>query len=145
MHGLWRSCTAKGKPMKGTVARRSASILSALVLVLVLVPGTGVTAAVDEAAVAAATTAANQACRGDDEDRVGGGFSVLVVESGTGLPGRCNNNTDPVWGGKLSASNPFTPDLLVLNRAGQLTRGPLFKPTSTTPATNTGYQPDGPA
>ncbi len=173
--------------MKGTVARRSASILSALLLVLVLVPGTGVTAAVDEAAVAAATTAANQACpgedvfydpgqgedivlpegykvevfardlnfptglafmrttgRGDDEDRVGG-FSVLVVESGTGLPGRCNNNTDPVWGGKLSASNPFTPDLLVLNRAGQLTRGPLFKPTSTTPATNTGYQPDGPA
>src|SRR6266487_2420141 len=36
-------------------------------------------------------------------------FQVLAVESGTGLPGRCNNNENPVWGGKLSAGNPFTP------------------------------------
>ncbi|TMC03536.1 MAG: hypothetical protein E6J41_27160 [Chloroflexi bacterium] len=72
-------------------------------------------------------------------------FRVLVVESGTGLPGRCNSNEAPVWGGKLSATNPLTPDLLVLDRNGHAVRGPLFKPTSTDPATNTGYQPDGPA
>src|SRR3982074_1230389 len=34
--------------------------------------------------------------------RTGGGrsgFQVLVVESGTGLPGRCNDNANPAWGG----------------------------------------------
>jgi hypothetical protein len=72
-------------------------------------------------------------------------FAVLVVESGTGLPGRCNNNEDPVWGGKLQKTNPFTPDMLVLDRHGNVIRGPLFKPTSTDPAKNTGFQPDGPA
>src|SRR5262249_8455033 len=41
-------------------------------------------------------------------------FNVLVVESGTGLPGRCNNNTLPAFGGKFSSTNPFTPDILVL-------------------------------
>jgi hypothetical protein len=74
-----------------------------------------------------------------------GDFQVLVVESGSGLPGRCNDNTIPAWGGKLAAANPLTPDLLVLDRRGQAVRGPLFKPTSENPATNTGYQPDGPA
>ena len=74
-----------------------------------------------------------------------GDFQVLVIESGTGLPGRCNNNALPVFGGKLSAGNPLTPDLLVLDRHGRVVRGPLFKPTSTSPADNTGFQPDGPA
>src|SRR5229473_2618168 len=69
-------------------------------------------------------------------------FNTLIVESGTGLPGRCNNNTDPAWGGKLSATNPFTPDLLVLNDQGNTVGKPHFKPTSTDPAKNTGYQPD---
>src|SRR2546423_1888555 len=77
--------------------------------------------------------------------RSGIGFQVLVVESGTGLPGRCNDNAPAVWGGKLSAGNPLTPDLLVLDSHGRAVRGPLFKPTSTDPARNTGYQPDGPA
>ena len=79
--------------------------------------------------------------------RTGGrdGFQVLVVESGTGLPGRCNNNSLPAFGGTLSAANPLTPDLLVLDGNGRVVRGPLFKPTSTDPAHNTGYQPDGPA
>lgn len=72
-------------------------------------------------------------------------FVVQVVESGTGLPSRCNNSDDPVWGGKLQTTNPFTPDLLVLDRNGKVLRGPLFKPTSADPASNTGYQPDGPA
>ena len=72
-------------------------------------------------------------------------FQVLVLESGTGLPSRCNDNADPAFGGKLSPANPLTPDLLVLNRQGKTVRGPLFKPSSTDPARNTGFQPDGPA
>src|SRR2546426_1657747 len=39
-------------------------------------------------------------------------FQVLVLESGHGLPSRCNDNEDPVWGGKFSATNPFTPDIV---------------------------------
>ena len=68
-------------------------------------------------------------------------FNVLVVESGTGLPGRCNNNALPAFGGKFSSTNPFTPDILVLNSKGKKVAGPFFKPT----ATGGGYQPDGPA
>src|SRR5882762_7476379 len=34
---------------------------------------------------------------------------AYVLESGTGLPGRCNDNSLPAFGGKFSASNPFTP------------------------------------
>jgi hypothetical protein len=78
---------------------------------------------------------------GDDRND----FAVQVVESGTGLPSRCNNNEDPVWGNKLNATNPFTPDMLVLDRNGRVIRGPLFKPTSADSTKNTGYQPDGPA
>jgi len=66
---------------------------------------------------------------------------AFVLESGTGLPGRCNDNSLPAFGGKFSASNPFTPDLLVFNMAGHLLAGPLGKPT----ATGGGFQPDGPA
>src|SRR6185369_15442184 len=56
---------------------------------------------------------------------------AYVLESGTGLPGRCNNNELPAFGGKFSASNPFTPDLLIFNMAGHLLAGPLGKPTAT--------------
>src|SRR5438552_12676906 len=52
-------------------------------------------------------------------------FKILIVESGTGLPGRCNNNADPAWGGRLSKTNPFTPDVLVLDQDGKVVRGPL--------------------
>ena len=38
-------------------------------------------------------------------------FRVRVIESGTGLPGRCNNNELQAFGGKFSASNPFTSGL----------------------------------
>jgi glucose/arabinose dehydrogenase len=66
---------------------------------------------------------------------------VFVLESGTGLPGRCNNNAEPAFGGKFDAANPFTPDLLVFNAAGHLLAGPIGKPT----ASGGGFQPDGPA
>jgi glucose/arabinose dehydrogenase len=66
---------------------------------------------------------------------------VYVLESGTGLPGRCNSNEQPAFGGKFNATNPFTPDLLIFDPAGHLLAGPLGKPT----ASGTGFQPDGPA
>jgi len=72
-------------------------------------------------------------------------FRVLVVESGTGLPGRCNDNSLPAWGGKLSAGNPLTPDLLVLDRSGRSSAARCSSPPPRNPAANTGYQPDGPA
>src|SRR5262249_54715824 len=72
-----------------------------------------------------------------DENR----FTVFVMESGTGLPGRCNNNEAPAFGGKFSSTNPFTPDVVVFDQGSQRLAGPLFKPT---PAGG-GLQPDGPA
>jgi len=70
-----------------------------------------------------------------------GNFQVLVIESGTGLPSRCNNNQLPPFGGRFSPTNPFTPDLLIFDRNGHQLAGPLGKPT---PAGG-GFQPDGPA
>jgi hypothetical protein len=69
------------------------------------------------------------------------GFEAFVVESGTGLPGRCNNNEALADVGKFGAKNPFTPDILVLDGSGRVIRGPVAKPTDT----GGGYQPDGPA
>lgn len=68
-------------------------------------------------------------------------FRVFVVESGTGLPSRCNNRTLPAFGGAFSPTNPFTPDLLVFDQNGNKVAGPIGKPTSV----NDGYQADGPA
>src|SRR5438105_10711268 len=68
-------------------------------------------------------------------------FDVFVLESGHGLPSRCNDETSPVVGGELSATNPFTPDILVYDESGHLIRGPLAKPT----AGGGGLQPHGPA
>src|SRR6185369_6619111 len=48
-------------------------------------------------------------------------FQVFVLESGTGLPGRCNTNAGPGVGGPggiFSSTNPFTPDLLIFDRSG---------------------------
>jgi hypothetical protein len=66
---------------------------------------------------------------------------AYVLESGTGLPGRCNDNSLAVFGGKFAATNPFTPDLLIFNLKGQLLAGPIGKPTPG----GGGFQPDGPA
>src|SRR6266852_280588 len=68
-------------------------------------------------------------------------FEVFVLESGHGLPSRCNDETSSVVGGEFSPANPFTPDILVFNESGQLIRGPLAKPT----AGGGGLQAHGPA
>ena len=72
-------------------------------------------------------------------------FKVFVLESGTGLPSRCNNNALVPGVGLTSPANPFTPDILIFDQTGSKLAGPLGKPTSADPASNTGYQPDGPA
>jgi hypothetical protein len=72
--------------------------------------------------------------------RAGPGFEVYVLESGHGLPSRCNDQT--AFGtGNFDPNNPFTPDILVFNQSGTKIRGPLGKPTP--PAG--GFQPAGPA
>ena len=68
-------------------------------------------------------------------------FDVFVLESGRGLPSICNNNELPAFGGKFSATNPLTPDILVFDDKGNKKAGPLGKPT----AAGGGFQPDGPA
>jgi hypothetical protein len=73
--------------------------------------------------------------------RAGAGFVVYVLKSGHGLPSICNNEDSPVVGGTFSATNPFTPDILVFDQNGNKIRGPLAKPIST----GGGLQPHGPA
>lgn len=68
-------------------------------------------------------------------------FKVFVLESGRGLPSRCNDNENSAFGGKFNPSNPLTPDLLVFDKNGKLIAGPIGKPT----ASGEGFQPDGPA
>ncbi len=67
-------------------------------------------------------------------------FEVYVLESGHGLPSRCNDETSSVVGGEFSPTNPFTPDILVFNEGGQRIRT-LAKPT----AGGGGLQAHGPA
>src|SRR5258706_14460485 len=66
-------------------------------------------------------------------------FEVFVLESGHGLPSRCNEQ-DSFGSGMFDPANPFTPDILVFNQAGTKIRGPLRKPS-----TVAGVQPAGPA
>jgi len=69
----------------------------------------------------------------------GRGFEVYVLESGHGLPSRCNDQS--AWpAGEFAADNPFTPDILVFNDKGHLLRV-LAKPT----ADGRGLQSEGPA
>ena len=68
-------------------------------------------------------------------------FKVLVLKSGTGLPGRCNNNAAVPGIGRFDPRNPFTPGLSIFNDRGRRLAGPLGKPT----ASGGGFQPDGPA
>src|SRR6516162_522808 len=67
-------------------------------------------------------------------------FQVFVLESGHGLPSRCNEQ-DSFGGGAFDPTNPFTPDILVFDRTGRKIAGPLGKPT----APGVGLQPAGPA
>lgn|GEM_PF-5434040 len=71
----------------------------------------------------------------------GENFRVLVIQSGTGLLGACNNNELPAFGGKFSPRNPFTPDVVIFDKTGQRIASGLFKPTPN----GSGFQPDGPA
>jgi hypothetical protein len=68
-------------------------------------------------------------------------FQVYVLESGHGLPSRCNDETSPVVGGQFSPTNPFTPDILVFNQNGAQIPGRLAKPT----AAGVGLLPHGPS
>src|SRR6266481_9633530 len=66
-------------------------------------------------------------------------FQVYVLESGHGLPSKCNEQGS--WpGGVFDPANPFTPDILVFNQNGQRIAGPLGKSTP-----GGGFQPAGPA
>jgi hypothetical protein len=67
-------------------------------------------------------------------------FQVYVLESGHGLPSRCNEQAS-FGSGTFDPSNPFTPDVLVFDQFGGKIAGPLFKPTSS----GGGFQPAGPA
>jgi hypothetical protein len=71
----------------------------------------------------------------------GQNFKVVVQESGSGLPSRCNLSDGPGYGGRSSPTNPFTPDLLILDSRGNLVSGPIGKPSSG----GSTFQPDGPA
>jgi hypothetical protein len=68
-----------------------------------------------------------------------GGFEVYVLESGHGLPSKCNEQGS-FGSGQFDPQNPFTPDILVFDGAGTLIRGPLAKPTA-----NDGLQAAGPS
>lgn len=67
-------------------------------------------------------------------------FEVFVLESGHGLPSRCNEQGS-FPGGAFSTANPFTPDILIFDQSGHKIAGPLSKPT----AQGGGFQPAGPA
>ena len=67
-------------------------------------------------------------------------FKVYVLESGHGVPSRCNDQTK-IGSGNFDPTNPLTPDVLVFDKFGNKIAGPLFKPT----ASGGGFQPAGPA
>jgi hypothetical protein len=72
-------------------------------------------------------------------------FEVYVLESGHGLPSRCNDEV--LWQtSHQPGPNPFTPDILVFNQSGHLLRT-LGKPTDATIETGgtNVFQPHGPA
>ena len=72
--------------------------------------------------------------------KTGATFEVYVLESGHGLPSRCNDERLSIVGGTFSPTNPFTPDIKVFNQNGTLLRT-LGKPTSL----GVGFQTAGPA
>jgi hypothetical protein len=71
-----------------------------------------------------------------------GAFEVYVLESGHGLPSKCNEQAS--FSGSAS-ENPFTPDILVFDQDGKKIRGPLAKPQPTDTAQEGELQPAGPA
>src|SRR6266851_4060737 len=71
-------------------------------------------------------------------------FEVYVLESGHGLPSVCNEQGSPKVGGTFSPTNPFTPDILVFDQAGNLLRS-LAKPTGSGTTQTGGLQAAGPS
>jgi hypothetical protein len=72
-------------------------------------------------------------------------FDVFVLESGHGLPSRCND--EELWQAKFGkGANPFTPDILVFDQSATLLRT-LGKPSDATKVDGGGgvFQPHGPA
>ena len=67
-------------------------------------------------------------------------FKVYVLESGHGLPSKCNEQ-ESFGTGALDPANPFTPDIVVFDQDGNKIAGPLGKPN----ASGTGFQAAGPA
>jgi glucose/arabinose dehydrogenase len=67
-------------------------------------------------------------------------FEVYVLESGHGLPSKCNEQGS-ISGGEFSPNNPFTPDILVFTQSGGTPIRKLGKPT----AAGVGFQTAGPA
>jgi hypothetical protein len=65
-------------------------------------------------------------------------FEVYVLESGHGLPSRCNEQSS-FGSGDFDATNPFTPDIVVFDSNGKLLRT-IGKPTA-----SGGFQTAGPA
>jgi glucose/arabinose dehydrogenase len=70
-------------------------------------------------------------------------FKVYVLESGHGLPSRCNDQSK-FGTGDFDPTNPFTPDILVFDQDGNKIGVPLGKPTALD-ASNKGFQAEGPA
>jgi glucose/arabinose dehydrogenase len=67
-------------------------------------------------------------------------FHIYVLESGHGLPSKCNEQGS--WpGGVFDKANPYTPDILVFDQSGNKIAGPIAKPMSS----GGGFQPAGPA
>ena len=75
----------------------------------------------------------------DDSSKTNDGFEVFVLESGHGLPSRCNEQ-DSFGKGQFDPDNPFTPDILVFDQNGKQIGKPLAKPTA-----KGGLQAAGPA
>ena len=71
-------------------------------------------------------------------------FKVYVLESGHGIPSRCNEQGS-FGTGTFDPTNPFTPDVLVFDKFGNKIAGPLFKPTSSGTTQSDGLQAAGPS
>ena len=56
-------------------------------------------------------------------------FQVFVLESGHGLPSRCNEQGS-FGTGEFDPTNPFTPDILVFNQNGGTPVARLAKPSA---------------
>src|SRR5260370_11090861 len=71
-------------------------------------------------------------------------FKVYVLESGHGIPSRCNEQGS-FGTGDFDPTNPFTPDVLVFDRFGNKIADPLFKPTGSGTTQTGGLQAAGPS